>query len=79
MPRLFIYWIEAQDKSDLEKDILTRQFALMAKRLWYIITWPSAVLAIGFALLLLYIMPSWLTQSWMLIKLAFVALGTPTT
>lgn len=74
MPRLFIYWIEAQDKSDLEKDILTRQFALMAKRLWYIITWPSAVLAIGFALLLLYIMPSWLTQSWMLIKLAFVAL-----
>jgi putative membrane protein len=72
MPRLFIYWIEAQDKSDLEKDILTRQFQLMAKRLWYIITWPSAVLAVAFALLLIYLMPQWLTESWMLIKLIFV-------
>ena len=46
----------------------------MARRLWYIITWPSAVLATIFALLLLYIIPSWLAQDWMMIKLFFVGL-----
>ena len=45
MPRLFIYLIEAQDKPVLEKEILSKQLKLMARRLWYIITWPSAVLA----------------------------------
>ena len=72
MPRLFIYLIEAQDKPVLEKEILSKQLKLMARRLWYIITWPSAVLALFFAFILLYIMPSWLAQSWMLIKLVFV-------
>ena len=74
MPRLLIYWIEAQNKSQPEKDILSQQMRLMANRLWYIITWPSAVLATFFALGLLYLMPSWLTQSWMWIKLSFVLL-----
>ena len=72
MPRLFIYWIEAQQKQAPARNILTEQLKLMAYRLWYIITWPSAVLAILFALALLYLMPSWLVQSWMWIKLAFV-------
>ena len=72
MPRLFIYWIEAQQKEVPARSILTEQFKLMAYRLWYIITWPSAVLAILFASALLYQMPSWLVQSWMWIKLAFV-------
>lgn len=74
MPRLLIYYLEAQDKSEEEKRILSSQLTLMAKRLWFIITWPSAVLAIGFALWLLVLMPSWLTQQWMLIKLGFVVL-----
>ncbi|MGB2085907.1 MAG: CopD family protein [Flavobacteriaceae bacterium] len=74
MPRLFIYHIEAQSKASTEKEILSRQFKLMAKRLWHIITWPSAILATFFALLLLYIIPSWLEQDWMLIKLVFVLL-----
>lgn len=74
MPRLFIYLIEAQSKPVLEKEILSKQFKLMARRLWYIITWPSAVLAVFFALVLLYLMPGWLAQTWMLIKLIFVVL-----
>lgn len=74
IPRLFIYYIEAQDKSVQEKEILSKQLQLMAKRLWYIITWPSAVLATVFALLLLYMMPAWLLQQWMIIKLVFVGL-----
>ena len=46
----------------------------MTKRLWYIITWPSAILATIFAIWLLVLYPTWLQQPWMHIKLAFVAL-----
>lgn len=74
IPRLFIYQIEAFDKPSPEKEILGNQLKIMAKRLWFIITWPSAVLAILFAILLLIINPAWLTQGWMHIKLVFVFL-----
>ncbi|MGC6479176.1 MAG: CopD family protein [Flavobacteriaceae bacterium] len=74
MPRLLIYYLEAAEKPKEVKEILQAQFTLMAKRLWFIITWPSAILAIFFALWLLFLMPSWLTQHWMLIKLGFVVL-----
>ena len=73
-PRLFIYILDAQKKPDLEKKILTTQLNLMSKRLWYIITWPSAILAIFFAVILIYLVPSWLMQQWMLIKLVFATL-----
>ncbi|MGB7394543.1 MAG: CopD family protein [Pricia sp.] len=74
VPRLFIYHIEASQKPSPDKEILTKQFQLMTKRLWYIITWPSAVLATLFAIWLLILMPGWLQQSWMHVKLAFVVL-----
>tara|TARA_B110000263_G_C15204092_1_gene462046 strand:- start:149 stop:691 length:543 start_codon:yes stop_codon:yes gene_type:complete len=72
IPRIFIYHIEAQKREELEKKILGEQFKLMAKRLWYIITWPSAILASIFAFILLYINPGLLLQEWMIIKLFFV-------
>lgn len=74
IPRLFIYHIEATEKPEPEKSILVEQFKLMTKRLWFIITWPSAVLASLFAFLLLYMMPAWLQMDWMLVKLGFVVL-----
>ena len=74
IPRLFIYHIEASQKPSPDKEILSDQLKLMTKRLWYIITWPSAVLCTLFAVWLLLLMPSWLQQPWMHIKLAFVVL-----
>ncbi|REE08381.1 putative membrane protein [Winogradskyella pacifica] len=74
IPRLFVYQIEAFHKPSPEKEILGKQLKLMAKRLWFIITWPSAILATLFALWLLILMPSWLQQSWMHVKLLFVFL-----
>lgn len=74
IPRLFIYHIEAAEKDEPEKSILTTQLKLMTKRLWYIITWPSAVLAILFAIWLLILVPGWLQMAWMHVKLAFVVL-----
>ena len=74
IPRLFIYHTEASKKTKQEADILISQLKIMSRRLWYIITWPSAILAIIFAIWLLILMPSWLLQSWMHLKLTFVAL-----
>jgi protoporphyrinogen IX oxidase len=74
IPRLFVYQIEAFYKPSPEKEILGEQLKLMAKRLWYIITWPSAILATVFAIWLLVIIPEWLNQNWMLVKLGFVVL-----
>lgn len=74
IPRLFVYQIEAFHKASPEKDILGKQLKLMAKRLWTIITWPSAILATGFAVWLIILVPSWLEQSWMHVKLGFVVL-----
>lgn len=72
--RLFVYHAEAKQKTQPEQDILIKQYQLMQYRLWYIITWPSAVLASLFAFYLLYLNPAWLSQSWMHVKLAFVLL-----
>ena len=74
VPRIFIYHIEATKKTATEKEILTTQLKLMAKRLWYIITWPSAILSIIFGSWLLVLAPYWLEQPWMHAKLGFVFL-----
>lgn len=73
--RLFIYMMEAHESSpEPEKSILLKQYNLMAGRLWYIITWPSAILTLLLGLSLVFSfgyhhnMPDWL---W--IKIGFVA------
>lgn len=70
--RLFIYHVEAEKKPEPDKSILQTQYKLMSKRLWYIITWPSAILASIFAFWMLYLNPYYLENTWMLVKLAFV-------
>ena len=74
IPRLFIYHIEASEKPSPDKEILTTQLKLMTKRLWKIITWPSAILCTIFAVWLLLLQPVWLQQPWMHVKLLFVVL-----
>ncbi len=72
--RLFVYQIEANEKPSPEREILLAQYKIMTYRLWFIITWPSAVLATIFALWLLHLMPEWLQMPWMQVKLGFVVL-----
>jgi len=67
-----VYQIESFYKPSPEKEILGKQLKLMSKRLWYIITWPSAILATIFAIWLLILQPYWLEQPWMHVKLVFV-------
>jgi putative membrane protein len=72
--RLFIYNREAQDMEEPQRTILQKQYNLMIKRLWLIITWPSAILTLIFGpwMFILYVdggkVPAWLG-----VKLGFVA------
>jgi len=72
--RLFIYHVEAQVQPKEAKEILQNQYQIMTKRLWYIITWPSAIIVLITAIMLLLNNPAWLTFGWMHIKLSFVFL-----
>ena len=77
--RLFIYNAEAAEKPEPEKSILQKQFSIMIKRLWFGITWPSAILTL--------LLGPWVMLNgnwdrtlgdeagrWLLIKLVFVVL-----
>jgi len=73
MVRLFIYHTEAQEKPEPDRKILSDQFEIMERKLWYIITVPSMVLVVAAGITMLVILPAWLSQPWMQIKLGFVA------
>jgi putative membrane protein len=68
--RLFIYNTEAGERPEPEKNILRTQFTLMIRRLWFGITWPSAVLTLILGVSLWFLMGS--TPNWLIVKLAFV-------
>lgn len=68
--RLFIYYAEAAEKPEPEKSILQKQLSIMQKRLWYGITWPSAVLTLIFGLSMLNLYGS--VPGWLVWKLSFV-------
>ncbi|MGB3588237.1 MAG: CopD family protein [Tunicatimonas sp.] len=69
--RLFVYTVEAHAESEPKRSILLENLTLWSRRLWFGITWPSAIitLLLGSYFLHFYAnnMPSWL---W--IKLGFV-------
>lgn len=47
---------------------------MMASRLWFAITWPSAIITLGIGTLLILNQPEWLQQGFMHIKLTLVFL-----
>lgn len=72
--RLFIYHTEAQERSEVEKNVLSKQFIEMEKKLWWIITTPAMILTIVFGTWMILLNPSYLQMPWMHIKLGFVGL-----
>jgi protoporphyrinogen IX oxidase len=74
IPRLFVYLIETAERPEPEKTILRVQLKMMASRLWYGITWPSAIITLAMGTSLIINNPAWLQQSFMHIKLTLVAL-----
>jgi putative membrane protein len=73
MPRLFVYFAEAENKSETEKNILQAQFKIMQRRLWYGIAWPSAIMVLIFGSTLAYSFWPITEHPWLMLKLVFVA------
>lgn len=69
--RLFVYTVEAHTEDEPKRTILLENLKLWSKRLWFGITWPSAVITLLLGSYFLHVyandMPAWL---W--IKLGFV-------
>lgn len=72
--RLFIYHTEAQQRENAARQVLTEQFIIMEKKLWWIITTPAMVLTLLFGIWMLLEVPAYLQMPWMRIKLTFVVL-----
>ncbi|MEJ5964086.1 CopD family protein [Pedobacter immunditicola] len=72
--RLFIYYTEANDKPEMERLILQREYQKITQRLWSIITTPAMVLTVAAGVTMLFIRPALLSMPWMHVKLAFVVL-----
>ena len=70
--RLFIYHVEANDRTDSERITLQRQFEIMQHKLWYIITTPAMVISVLAGIAMIWVNPVLLSMNWMLVKLAFV-------
>jgi protoporphyrinogen IX oxidase len=77
MPRLFVYNTETESKPEDAKKILHEQFEMMMKRLWYGITFPSAILTLILGPVVMF-NEGWdkllfdEPGRWLLIKLIFV-------
>ncbi|MEM9007610.1 MAG: protoporphyrinogen oxidase HemJ [Cyanobacteria bacterium P01_F01_bin.86] len=70
--RLFIYHVEAEAEPEPAASILKKQYELMEKRLYSIITTPGMLVTVAMAIGLLVLNPEWLKQGWMHAKLGFV-------
>jgi putative membrane protein len=72
--RLFIYHTEAQDKPEPDRTILSKQFEIMERRLWNVITVPSMWLVLAAGVTMIFLNFNYLIhQPWLQIKLCFVA------
>ncbi len=72
MVRLFIYHAEARGKEEPARSILEKQYKLMEWRLWYIITWPSAIITLVFGTWMLVYARGFLAMPWMHVKLTLL-------
>ncbi len=72
--RLFIYQTEALEQKEPDRSILHNQLSKMSRLLWFVITWPSAIITLIFGVSLLLAQPQWLKMPFMHIKLTFVLL-----
>jgi putative membrane protein len=70
--RLFVYHTEAQSKPEPDRKILSDQFVIMERRLWNVIAIPSMILTVAAGITMLWLVPGWLKQPWLHIKLCFV-------
>ncbi len=74
LPRLFVYHAEAYEQAEPAQSILKSQYQIMEKRLYRIIMTPAMLLTVTMAIGLIYTEPEILHETWLHIKLGFVAI-----
>lgn len=72
--RLFVYHAEAEQEPEPARSILKKQYEIMEKRLYGIITTPGMIVTVVMAIGLVSTEPEILKSTWLHIKLAFVVL-----
>ena len=72
--RLFVYHAEAKEQPQPVRGILEKQYELMEKRLYNIITTPGAIVTVAMAIGLISTEPEILKSGWLHIKLGLVVL-----
>ena len=70
--RLFVYHSEADLKSEPGRSILFTHFKIAEKRLWYGITWPSAIATYIFGIALVINIYGTNIPDWLYLKFCFV-------
>jgi protoporphyrinogen IX oxidase len=72
--RLFVYHAEAEQEPEPARSILKKQYEIMEKRLYGIITTPGMLVTVAMAVGLISTEPEILKSGWLHIKLGIVAL-----
>jgi len=72
--RLYVYHVEANEQTEPARTILQKQYEIMEKRLYNLITTPGMVLTVAMAIALVISAPEYLKQTWLHVKLTFVLL-----
>lgn len=72
--RLFVYHAEAEQEPEPARSILKKQYEIMEKRLYSIITTPGMVLTVAMAIGLISTEPEIMKSTWLHIKLTLVIL-----
>lgn len=76
LARIFVYHVEANDREMAERDVLQKQYNIMAARLYRIITNPAMMITWTFGIAMLFMNPEYLKGGWMHVKLTLVVLLT---
>jgi protoporphyrinogen IX oxidase len=74
LPRLFVYHIEAGERSAAEKTILQAEFSILEKRLYKLIMNPAMIFTLIMAAGIIWTEPEILKQTWLHAKITLVLL-----
>lgn len=71
--RLFVYHAETEQHPEPARGILKKQYEIMEKRLYKLITTPAIIVALTMALGIIYTEPEVIKEGWLQVKLVLVS------
>jgi protoporphyrinogen IX oxidase len=74
--RIMVNHAEAYDRSEPDRSVLLRQYKIMEWKAYRIIIVPAVIITWSFGVTMLCLVPGWMSQGWMHVKLLFLTLFT---